>query len=265
MKKLTTAALLVGGAILACQSSFGQTYSSTPNDLILGFENQAGGGTEDYIINLGAASSIVGQSSVVDLSSDFSLSDFDAVLGSSSSMFGGVIGAANNDNSGTANTADVFLTQFRAGGPGEASVAGSTLTQQLSRSSDNLTYSALSGTLVTPDAGGTLDTSKSWESEVEPGALGSGNQGAFESQTGVNPDSSIGTSSPLYEDLYETSSSTLSGTQPFTYLGYFTLNPTADSVTFTGVNVVPEPGAYSILVAGLLVLAFRRKLTPKNV
>src|ERR1700739_664133 len=109
IRNLTTA-LSVGGAILASHSVFGQTYSSTPNDLLFGFQNQAGGGTEDYIINLGPPSSIIGKSTVVDLSSDFSISDFDAVLGGSFSMQGGVIGAASGSNSGTPNTADVFLT-----------------------------------------------------------------------------------------------------------------------------------------------------------
>ncbi|HTQ50230.1 MAG TPA: hypothetical protein VMJ12_05925, partial [Candidatus Acidoferrales bacterium] len=73
MKKITTAAVLFCGAILISQSALGQFVA---NDLYMGFENQAGGGSSDYIINLGAASGIVGGSSVVDLSTSFSLSDF---------------------------------------------------------------------------------------------------------------------------------------------------------------------------------------------
>lgn len=254
IKNLTTAALLATGTLVASLSAYGQTYgpiyASYPNDLVMGFQNQAGAGTEDYIINLGPAASIVGQSTVVDLSSDFTLSDFNAVLRSSSSMFGGVIGSANIDNSGTANTADVFLTQLRAGGAGNPATPGSAVTQQMSRSQDNLTYSAISGGLVTPAVGeGALDTTKSWESDIEPGALNSGNQGAFESQTGLNPDSSVGASSVLYEDLWESSSSTLSGTKPFTYLGYFTLDLTGGTpkLTFTSLNVPASLSAPTIV------------------
>src|SRR5271155_5515173 len=73
MKKLTIAASLVGGAIMASQSVYG---AFTANDLYLGFQNQAGGASSDYIINLGPSSSILGGTSLVDLTSDFSLSDF---------------------------------------------------------------------------------------------------------------------------------------------------------------------------------------------
>jgi len=266
MRNLTTAAVLMGGAILASSSAFGQIVG---NDLYFGFQNQAGGGTQDYIINLGAATNIVGGNTVVNLSSDFSLSDFDAVLGSSSSMFGGAIGAANTSTSGQANTADVYLTQLRSGGVGTPSVAGSSVSQQLSRNQDNTTYADL-GTLFSPAAGtGGLDTSKSWESLVEP-ALGTG---TFQSNTGLNPDSPVSTNSVLYEDLWYTSSSTLTGTQPFTYLGYFTLNlgggvqpaVVQPTLTFTGVNVVPEPTVLALLGgAGLLFFSFQRRLNGRN-
>jgi hypothetical protein len=251
MKKLTTAALLVGGAILACQSAFGQDVA---NDLYFGFQNQAGGGSEDYIINLGAASSIVGQSTVVNLSSDFSLSDFNAVLGSSSSMFGGVIGAASATVNG--GTGDVFATQLRGGGAGTPSVAGSTAPGAVSRSTDNSAYSDL-GTLYSPSAGtGGLDSNKSWEKLVEPTFT----VNSFYGVTGVNPDSSVTASGMLYEDLWESSSSSLSGTEPFTYLGYFTLNAASSSLTFTGADVtaVPEPSNFLICGLGGILMLLRR-------
>jgi len=259
MRNLITAAVF-GGAILASSSAFGQIVG---NDLYFGFQNQAGGGTEDYIINLGAASAIISQSSVVDLSGDFSLSDFDAVLGASSSMFGGVIGAANTSTSGQANTADVYLTQLRSGGVGTPSVAGSSVSQQLSRNQDNTTYADL-GTLFSPAAGtGGLDTSKSWESLVEP-AFGTG---TFQSNTGLNPDSPVGTNSVLYEDLWYTSSSTLTGTQPFTYLGYFTLDLTGANpkLTFTPKNApasLTPPVIVSVSKAGTTVTVVSSNAVP---
>ncbi|MGA9776894.1 MAG: hypothetical protein ACLPRE_08780 [Limisphaerales bacterium] len=260
MKKLTTAALLVGGAVLASQCAFGQAIA---NDLYFGFQNQAGGGTADYIINLGAASGIVGQSSVVDLSSDFSLSDFDSVLGSSSSMFGGVVGGLQGNS-----TADVYATQLRSG-VGTPSVAGSAAPASLTRSQDNGGAGALS-TLFSPAAGsGGLDPNKTWEGDVEPTFT----PNSFYGAAGVNPDSSVSPSSVLYEDLWFTSDSSISGTQPFTYEGYFTLNlgggannlVVSPSLTFTGVNAVPEPTVLGLLGgAGLLLLSIHRRLGRNN-
>jgi len=254
MNKLTRA-LLVCGALAVSHSAF----AVTGNDLYMGFQNQAGGGTEDYIINLGLASGIVGQTSVIDLSGDFSLSDFNAVLGSSSSMFGGVIGA-NNAN----NPSDVYLTQLRVGGAGSSpATAGSNVGATMTRSQDNSTFAVL-GSLANPAAGtGTLDTSKSWENVVEPTFT----TGSFYGQTGINPDSAVSPSTVLYEDLWLTSSSSSVGAKPYAYEGYFTLDLTGSqpSLTFTGANVVtavPEPATYGLLSgAGLLLLSLRRKLT----
>ena len=53
MKNLITAAIVIGGAIMASPSAFAQV-SLISDDLYMGFENQAGGGTADYIINFGA-------------------------------------------------------------------------------------------------------------------------------------------------------------------------------------------------------------------
>jgi len=248
IRNLTTAAFLVGGAILGSQSTFGQLYQNTPNDLMFGFQNQANGGTEDYIINLGTPSTILGKTTVVDLSSDFSMSDFNAVLGGSSQMQGGAIAAANTSTSGQANTADVYVTQLRSGGAGAPSVPGSSVSATMTRANDNNAYASL-GTLVSPSPGtGTLDTSKSWENVVDPSTT------AFQNWVPLNPDSAVGPSSVLYEDLWETSSSTISGGKPFVYQGYFTLDLTGANpkLTFTSTNV---PG--SVLSAPKIVSVSR--------
>jgi hypothetical protein len=258
MKKLTVAAAFFVGAVMASQSAHAQFVA---NDLYMGFENAGGGGTADYIINLGSASSLtslIGTSETVNLSSDFSTADFSSasLQGTSpSSILGGVVGGSNANN-----PADVFLTELRLGGAGIAGVAGSTAPGGLSRSQDDNAFSDLT-TLDSPAAGtGVLDSTKSWESSVEPTFTANSFYGA----TGVNPDSLVSTSSILYEDLWETSSSSLSGTKPFTYEGYFALNLTGSSPSLT-FTAAPEPSSYLISGAGgLLMLLLRSRMSRKN-
>lgn len=260
MKKLTTTAILVGGAILASQSAFAQTV--VPNDLYLGFQNYTGGAGADYIINLGAASGIVGGTSVVDLSSYFSLSDFNSVLGTSSSMMGGVVGG--NQNGSAINPYDNFATQLRVGGAGNPAIPGSDLSGVLlSSSGDSGAFSDL-GSLNAPAAGtGILDTTKSWQNSVENGTQ---TINTFWSATGVNPDSPVAASGVLYEDLWQTSSPGGFSSYPYQYLGYFTLDlsSSSPSLTFTP-QAVPEPSVLGMLGgASLLLLTLRRRLSNKN-
>jgi hypothetical protein len=256
MKKLTTAALLFGGAILVSQSALGQFVN---NDLYMGFQNQAGGGSEDYIINLGAASGIVGSSSVVDLSSDFLLADFNAVLGASTSLFGGVVAGSNNNQA-----PDLYATQLRGGGAGTPSLPGSSSPGNFYKGDLLVGYSDIGQlTLVAPPAGnGVLDNSKAWENYVEPNYAA----GTFYGDTGINPDSSISSSGVLYEDLWYNSNGSSSVKIPFTYEGYFTLDLTGSSpsLTFTPA-AVPEPTVLGLLGgAGLLLLSFRRRFGGKK-
>jgi hypothetical protein len=221
---------MVAGIIMTSHSAFAQFVE---NDLYVGFENAAGGGTADYIVNVGTVSNLVGKTSVITLSADFSESNFKSagLTGTSaSSIMGGVICATN---SGSGSTADVFGTVLRTSNLGIPSLAGSTAPGpgSLSRSQDDAVESDLS-TLIAPAAGtGLLDTSKSWESDVEP----TFDNNSFYGAAGFNPDSPVTTGSVVYEDLWGTSSSSLTGTKPFVYEGYFTFNFTGATavVTFT--------------------------------
>jgi hypothetical protein len=232
MKQLTTPAILVGGLILVVQSAWAQ--SVVPNDLYLGFQNTAGDANADYIINLGAKSNIVGGSSVVVLSSDFSSSKFNSVLNGSASVMGGVVGG--NQNGSASNPYDCYATQLRAGGAGNPATPGSDLSGvTLSSANDSSAFSDL-GTLDAPTAGtGVLDTGKSWQSTVENGTEISG---TFWSATGVNPDSAVSGSGVLYEDLWQSSSTGGFSSHPFQYLGYFALDLSGGSpkLTFTPKN-----------------------------
>jgi hypothetical protein len=255
MKKSTTAAFLFCGAVLASQSAFGQYIA---NDLYMGFQNRAGGGTADYIINFGPAAGIVGSSSVVNLSSDFSLANFNAVLGASASMFGGVVAGSNG------NPPDLYVTQLRSGGAGTPAVAGSLSPASFYRGDLLLGYSDLSQlALVAPPPGvGVLDSSKAWENFVEPTYA----PGTFYDDTGINPDSTISSGGVLYEDLWYNSNGSSSVKKPFTYAGFFTLDLTGSnpSLTFTPA-AVPEPSTLGLLGgAALLFLSFRRRLGGNN-
>lgn len=257
MKKLTTAALLVGGAVLAYQSAFAQQNTFIANDLYLGFQNQAGSATADYIINLGPAAGIVGSPSIVNLSSYFSLNDFNTVLGSSPSMFGGVVGGDQY------NTPDLYATQLRIGGIGNPALPGSMMNSTPTRSTDGDAASALSSMVAPPEGMGVLDASKTWQANVEPTFTAQ----SFYGTTGVNPDSEIADGGVLYEDLWFTSNNKLSGGNPWVYEGYFTLNLAAplanvvqESLTFTPA-AIPEPTVLGLLGgAGFLLFSLRRRL-----
>ncbi len=249
MKRLTSAAIFFAGAIVASQSAFGQF---TPNNLYMGFQN-GGVGTSnaDYIINLGSASSIVGGSSVVDLSSDFSLSDYDLVLGISSSLWAGVVGGS----SASSPTSDLYLTELRVGGAGNPATPGSSLSSIFSRADDNGAAAQLGPLNVSATPGGMLDPTKTWESQVEPTFT----TGSYYGETGINPDSQVGANSVLYEDLWYNSNSSISGASGFSYLGYFTLDTgSSPSLTFTP-EEAPEPSVTFFTGAGLLVLLLRKR------
>jgi len=254
---------MVGGAILASQSAFGQF---TANNLYLGFQNAAGSASSDYIINLGAASSIVGGYAPVDLTSAFSLGDFNSVLGGSSSIYFGVVGGYNN----ATGPSDIYLTQLRTGnldqiGTLQPNTAGSSVSALITKSGINGAVSTLNQ-LILPTAGtGALDSSKSWENYIEPANTGS----TFIGNTGINPDSSIaisGGTGLLYEDLWSAAKNGSGSPGPYTYVGYLALdiNGASSSLIFTPA-AVPEPATCSLIGGGsLLLLALRRRSLGKQ-
>jgi len=258
IKHLITAAILVGGACLASPSAFAQV-SLISDDLYMGFENQLGGGTADYVINLGPASGIVGSSTVVNLSSSFSLSNFKSVLGTSSSMFGGVVAASNG------NPPNLYVTQLRSGA-GIPSAPGSVSPASFYKGDILLGYSDLSQLANLPAAGaGVLDNSKSWENYVEPNIAA----GTFYGDMGINPDSAVGTNTVLYEDLWYVSNNSTTTKKPFTYVGYITLDLTGlnPSLTFTPTNApasLTSPVIVSVSKSGSTVTVVSSNAAPTH-
>jgi hypothetical protein len=257
MKKLTGAAAFLAGAVLAFQSAQAQSPNSfVPNDLYLGFQNNAGGGTADYIVNLGPVSAFINNPAGMDFSSYLSLADFQSAglqgANSGATIMAGIVGGANSGN-----PSDLYLTQLRSGGAGNQAVPGSSMSVKSGVVTDNALFADMSQITAPAVGTGVLDSGLSWEKYIEP----ANSAGTFLGDSGLNPDSPVG-SGALYEDLWSSSSS--GGLQPFVYDGYFTLNLTSDSLTLA-FTPVPEPSNYLISGAGgILMLLLRFRLSRRN-
>jgi hypothetical protein len=242
MKQLTKAGILAVSAALASQAAQAQF---TANDLYLGFTQSSA--TSDYIIDLGQASSITGQSTVVDLTPDFSSSLFNTIFtGGATGVSMGVVGG-----NGTFGSIDLYTT-----------IAGST------PSTDTSGYGSSSGSLATaadristmspdlPTAGnGLMETKKDWANDIAPTFTAQTYYGA----SGINPNSAIDSSGVITESLWQSTPG-----NGYVYLGYFTLD-TDTSLTFTSVNVVPEPTTVSFLIGGGLLLWMIRRRSARKI
>ena len=255
MNKFYKAAIMAVAAAMVSQAAHA---TPTANNLELGFTQSSA--NNDYIIDLGLASSIIGTAPVVDLSSDFSQNSFNSTFSGGATGVGvGVVGAATAG----ANPADFFVTQLRGGGAGaNPAVKGTESVATLGHSSTVVSSSAASflGVTALPASGSTDTAGKPWANNVvATGAT------TFFGKSGAQPDSAITASDLIVEDLFEV---TVAG--GYVYQGYFTFDDsnTADPIlTFTSavVNAVPEPGAYGAFAGlGVLVLALRRQLTRSN-
>jgi hypothetical protein len=200
----------------------------------------------------------LGATSTINFSSDFSLSDFNTVLGSSSSLIMGAVGGSQS------SSADIFLTQLRTGGAGTPSVAGSSVTATPSRTQIDNAISTLGQVTTLPAAGtGALDSSSLWVTYVDPTTP---TASTFNGQA-PSPDAPFTTLSDVaYLDLYSAAKSTSIGSTSYVYDGYFTLDLTGSSpsMMFTP-TAAPEPGTCALIGGGsLLMLAMRRRFTNKT-
>lgn len=240
MKKFINAGILAVCALFVSQAAQAQFVA---NDLYLGFEGV--GSSSNYVINLGAASTITGSSTVVDLSSDFSSSVFQAVLGSATSVSMGVVGGQSQFPS----SYDIYATYSRAGGAGNPATAGSDLSAYVHNSSTISSSIADLTAIGFPSAGngailGAGDND-SWSVNVS-----ANNSGTFYGASGVNPMTALDGSGTAYEDLWMATQN-----NAYQYLGYFTVDTGNSTLTYTpSVAPVPEPTTLSLLGSGAFLI-----------
>ncbi len=233
------------------------------NDVVLGFNNGTGGSPNDYIINLGQASSVgIGGSSIVNLSSGFgfSYSTFSSTYtGLSSGVSMGVIGGNTAQN--------IFYATSLRSSLGPANVAGSSAPLAGHVNSSILGNGAIDtasmveadgmneGTsILTPPSGG--DSYYNWVLNGQNLAHGS-----VAEDTGINPNASTA-GTVIYEDLWRDVNG--ANNNQFSYLGFFTLDSGGQTLTFTP-SAVPEPGAWQILAgAGIIAFWLRRQFSSRH-
>lgn len=242
MKQLAKAGILAMGAVLASQAA---QAAFTANDLYLGFNQTS---KNDYLIDLGQASGILGQSTVVDLSSYFSLSTFDSVFtsgatGVSMGVVGGKIAFPNSGNT-------IYVT----------SPVGSDMSGFFHNATTiGNAINDLSAVALPAAGNGAEDATKSWTTLISPSFA----PGTFYGDSGVNPSSAIDGTGVLTEGLWMATPGS-----DYAYLGYFTLDTGAgagQSLTFTSVQAVPEPTTAALLAGGAVLLgAFRWRTARKN-
>ena len=214
----------------------------TANDLYLGFTQSTASG--DYLINLGQASSVVGQSTVVDLSSYFDLGMFNTIFtGGAAGVNMGVVGGINQFPS----SYDFYVSApvgTDLSGLNYSSTAIGTVVGPIAR-------------LAAPAAGtGVNDASKSWAANIPVNAPND-----FLGASGLNPDLAIDGSGIINEGLWQETPGNS------TYLGYFTLDTTGGtgpSLTFTSIQPVPEPTTTAILGGGAVLFGIFRWRTARK-
>jgi hypothetical protein len=260
MNKLTVAALALVSMGFAATAASAQTVTTTPGDLILGFEITAAPNASptDLEIDLGPESQFIA-TSTINLSSKLNVNDlistFGATWSSNVAGVGASWGAAADIPGGTGFNANNLILTSTAAKPN--GVSYSTLhgyygdISGLTNNSDSINGKPVAGTsssaLLGNSGAPASGIADSWTSQR--GNLTGLNQNI--EQTGAGTD-----------ELYEYIGNGTAAQSSTVDLGTLTLSPTG-ALTFTGsAAAVPEPSAYALgICAVLLFIVLRRRAT----
>jgi len=232
MKNSYQAVLLAALGLTAVTAAQAQT-----SDVLLGFNDPNGptSAQNDYVIDLGLASGFTVNTPATTFG--ISPASFITAFGTDSSALNQVnVGAVEGYSAGYPKT--LFET------------LASTTPTAFSSANFNNSVSAAQGAPLGVEAS---STAGSWTSEL--GSIAG------------NPVQSL-TGGSITETLWEeTRSSSLGAPSAWTDIGTLTINANAgsDSITFTGIEAVPEPSTCGLIgVAGLALFSLRNQLSRKQ-
>jgi hypothetical protein len=260
MTKITKSVAAAGSMLLLAQAAHA---GFTQNDLVLGFTGAGASGVpNDYIIDLGNATSVVGVGGTAQVNLSSQVSQFNSVFtGGLNGLQVGAAGGINNQINAT-----LYVSAFRNGGAGNPAMAGSPIpanspyANTTAKSAAGSVNSMVTGlNLANPGSSWVVPFSdpNSWNTWVAPTFSSSSVFGILN----YNPNGTA-TSSVIYEDLYK---GVNSGGVAMNYVGYFTFDNTgaSPSLTFTpsAFVPVPEPATYGMIAGlGLLLVSVRRQV-----
>lgn len=246
MKKIYKAALLAALGLASVASTQAQTYNG---DLLIGFTTGATG--TDMVYDLGSATSVTDGESW-DLTTALTAA---GLQGSLATVQWGIIGSTGPSAGGgtTALNAQrlTYATGYAGGNPVNGKNTWSAIVGATSTISLNTIGTQSAGNFGTVAASDPGNYSWYYQTTGQPGNT------IWSYHGGYTPNVIGLVSTALYQtDANNTSPTTFDN-------GLFTLNAN-DTLTFS-VQPVPEPATFGLItVAGLLLVAFRRKFTAKK-
>lgn len=258
MNKLKTISLVAAGAAMISQAVQAQSNPNA-NDLVLGFTSQAGGVTQDMVLDLGPIPSVTFPTTYQLDGTTADLTAFTTIFGSalaSGQVNVGIIGGLGG------GVKDVILSTLSGSKPTGPNPTKGNIANA---AGDALSLSAYS---VGSAAGEAASGLSSWNSTiaVNPTTVGSAGAGTTYAEYVNNPMYTInGTTKSIVLDLYKDAGTgvTGTGTTGWTYAGNVTIDLSGSSLS--AIYSAPEPSSVALFGgAGVLALAFRRQFSRKN-